>query len=182
MVRVDLGYCPQCGNKLEECDPPRVHRMHCSTCGDVIYNSPAPVVVATVVDGDSALFVKRARAPEKGCWSMPGGYMEMGERPRDGAARELTEETGISVDPEDLKFVGTDYEPIDENSGVVSIIFAAPSSRANGEPVAGDDAEAVRYWSRDEIAQNPFELRAGDVTPILWAIDTLGKADDAPLW
>lgn len=182
MVVVDLGYCPHCGGALEECDPPGGHRSCCTVCGSVVYRNPAPVVVATVVDGDGALFVRRARAPDRGCWSMPGGYMEIGESPRDGAARELGEETGIEVDPADLRFVGTDYEPLGEDQGVVSIIFAVPLDKVRGEPIAGDDAAELRFWNRAEIAENPYELRAGDVTPILYAIDTLGKSRNAPLW
>ena len=182
MVVVDLGFCPQCGNVLEECEPPGGHRSCCSVCGNVVYNNPFPVVVATVVDGNGALFVKRARAPEKGCWSMPGGYLEVNESPQHGAARELAEETGLEVDPDDLTFVGTIYEQLAADRSVVDIVFAIPRTKTLSEPVAGDDAADVRYWSREEIADNPPELRAGDVTPILRAIDTIGKAEDAPLW
>lgn len=179
---VDVEYCPRCGGKLERCDAPGKRRSCCPVCGHVVYHNPAPVVVATVVDGDHALFVKRANAPEKGCWSMPGGYMEVGESPMAGAARELAEETGIEVAPSELTFVGTDYEPLGEDRGVVSIVFAVPATKVEGEPIPGDDADDLRFWTRAEIEENPAELRAGEVTPILYAIDTLGKAEDAPLW
>lgn len=174
MVVVDLGFCPRCGGRLGDCGDGRRGRSCCGSCGFVVSRNPLPVVVATVVDGDSALFVRRARAPQEGCWSVPGGYMEMAESPAAGAARELGEETGIRVDPEDLTFVGTDYEPLGEDDGVVSIVFAVPRNRTTGDPVPGDEAAEIRFWTREEIAAEPFELRAGDVEPILWAIDTLG--------
>lgn len=185
MVEVDLGFCPRCGGPLERCEGNQSHRSCCSLCGFYTYHNPFPVVVATVVDGDSALFVKRARAPDRGCWSMPGGYMEMDEAPEAGAARELFEETGLEVDPKDLTFVGTAYERIDDRRGAVDIIFATPIEKVHGQLRPGDDAADGRFWRRDEIAANPPELRAGDPTPILWAIDHLGKpkrSPGIPLW
>ena len=160
---------------MERCEGTERHRSCCIVCGFVLYNNPYPVVVATVVDGDRALFVKRARSPEKGCWSMPGGYMEMDEPPEVGAARELTEETGLEVDPADLTFVGTIYEPLEDGTAVVDIVFATPREKVHGEPIAGDDVVEVAFWPRERIAEEPWDLRAGDVTPILWAIDELGK-------
>lgn len=177
MVVVDLGFCPRCGSPLEPCGGNQLHRSCCTVCEFVAYHNPFPVVVATVVDGDSALFVKRARAPQKGCWSMPGGYMEMDETPEFGAARELAEETGITADPTDLTFVGTDYEKLGDERAVVDLIFAVPIARTDGVPVPSDDAAELRFWSREEIAANPDELRVGDPAPILWAIDTLGEPE-----
>ena len=193
MVVVDLGFCPRCGGHLGPCEDEgngggkrkNTHRSCCSVCGFVVYHNPFPIVDATVVDGDRALFVKRARAPDRGCWSLPGGYLEVGERLDAGAARELREETGIEVSPSDLTFVGTGYAPLKGDQSIVELLFAAPVERATGHPVAGDDAAEVRFWTREEIAANPPELRAGDIQPILWAIDTLGDAagpDGEPLW
>jgi ADP-ribose pyrophosphatase YjhB (NUDIX family) len=42
------------------------------------------------------------RQPPGHGWSLPGGLLERGERPADGAARELLEESGVRVDPADL--------------------------------------------------------------------------------
>lgn len=178
MVGVDLGYCPRCGGRLEACEDGGKHRLRCTVCGFVVYHNPYPVVVATVVDGDRALFVKRARAPEAGCWSMPGECLEVDEPLEVGAARGLAEETGVEVAPSDLTFVGTGYEPLGEGQAIVEIIFAAPKEKTNGQPVPGDDDAEVRFWTREEIAEDPPELRAGDTAPILWAIDTLGSTED----
>lgn len=185
MVVVDLGYCPRCGGQLEPCVDSGKHRSCCAVCGFVVYHNPYPVVVTTVVDGDSALFVKRARAPEEGCWSMPGGYLEVDEPLEAGAARELAEETNIEASPTDLQFVGTSYKPLGGERAIVEIIFAVPREKTNGEPVARDDAAEVRFWTREEIEANPPQLRAGNTQPILWAIDTMGtgKGDyEPPLW
>ena len=185
MVVVDLGYCPRCGGQLGPCEGDGTHRSCCTVCGFVVYHNPFPVVNATVVDGDRALFVRRARAPDRGCWSLPGGYLEVDEPPDVGAARELTEETSIEVAPSDLTFVGTGYTHLGEDRSIVELIFAAPIEKTNGRPEPGDDAAEVRFWTRDEIAASPPQLRAGDTRPILWAIDTLGDVEGPngePLW
>ena len=182
MVVVDLGFCPRCGGTLEPCDGSGGHRLCCTLCDNVVFENPSPIVVATVVDDNHALFVRRARAPDKGAWSMPGGYLELGETLQEGAARELHEETHVDVDPGDLAFVGTEYVELGDNRAVVDLIFAVPREKTSGEPVAGDDADDVRYWTRAEIAENPPELRAGDPETILWAIDSLGTPERSPLW
>lgn len=179
MVVLDLGFCPRCGGTLTRAEVDGRPQLQCSVCEFTVYRNPLPVVVVAVVDDDRALFVKRARAPEKGCWSLPGGYLELDEPPQAGAARELREETGLEVDPEDLAFVGTIHEPLDEDFVVVDIVFAAPLEKTNGDPVAGDDAAELAFWSRAEIATDPDTLRAGDVLPILWAIDTFGTDGSA---
>lgn len=181
MVVLDLGFCPKCGGNLTRAEVEGRPQLQCAVCEFTVYRNPLPVVVVAVVDDDRALFVRRARAPEKGCWSLPGGYLERDEPPQAGAARELLEETGLEVDPDDLAFVGTIHEPLDDDFVVVDLVFAAPLEKTNGEPVAGTDAAEVAFWSREEIAADPDTLRAGDVAPILWAIDAFGDDETAGL-
>jgi 8-oxo-dGTP diphosphatase len=53
-----------------------------------------------VFKGDTVLLVRRARAPFRGLWSLPGGNIEPGESAREAAFRELKEETGITAEIE----------------------------------------------------------------------------------
>jgi len=50
-----------------------------------------------VVKGGRLLLVKRGVEPYKGCWDIPGGFLEAGEHPEDGAVREGQEETGLKL-------------------------------------------------------------------------------------
>lgn len=62
-------------------------------------SAPIVGVGAIVFRGDGVLLVRRGREPLKGEWSLPGGRLELGESLRDGAAREVLEETGLLVTP-----------------------------------------------------------------------------------
>ncbi|HEX8950313.1 MAG TPA: NUDIX hydrolase [Polyangia bacterium] len=57
----------------------------------------APVVAVGVLllDGDRVLLVQRARPPQAGRWTVPGGGVEVGETLEEAALRELAEETGL---------------------------------------------------------------------------------------
>ena len=57
--------------------------------------------------------IRRGRPPLEGEWSIPGGALELGETLREGAVREALEETGLTVEPEDLlgvfdRLIGSD--------------------------------------------------------------------------
>jgi ADP-ribose pyrophosphatase YjhB (NUDIX family) len=62
------------------------------------------MVVATVFVAyeKSLLWVRRAIEPKQGAWAIPGGYVEQGETLQEGAARELREEAGVVIPPDDL--------------------------------------------------------------------------------
>ncbi len=59
---------------------------------------PIVAVGAAVVRGECVLVVRRGREPSLGRWTLPGGAVDLGERMRDAAAREVREECGIEVE------------------------------------------------------------------------------------
>jgi mutator protein MutT len=59
---------------------------------------PVVGVGAVVLDGSRVLLIKRGHAPLKGQWSLPGGGVEIGETLEQAIAREVLEETGLTVD------------------------------------------------------------------------------------
>jgi len=92
------GFCGYCGARFEVGQPwPRV----CGACGNVTYRNPLPVAVmlAPVDLGGriGVLAVRRAIAPRAGWLALPGGFIEVGETWQAAAARELHEETGVTI-------------------------------------------------------------------------------------
>jgi 8-oxo-dGTP diphosphatase len=122
---------------------------------------PIVGVGAVIVQNGRALVVRRATEPLKGEWSVPGGMLELGEKLKDGIAREVLEETGLVVEP---------TEVLD----VFDSIFADPDGRAryhyvlidylcrvtSGEAVAATDVSEVRWVSAAELDA----LKMRDVT------------------
>jgi 8-oxo-dGTP diphosphatase len=52
-----------------------------------------------VIHRGRVLLVRRGHEPLKGCWTIPGGMVEVGEELREAVQRELKEETGLDVEP-----------------------------------------------------------------------------------
>jgi ADP-ribose/FAD diphosphatase len=75
-------------------------REVCGACGAVEYRNPRLVVGAIVARGphlSEVLLCRRAIEPQLGRWTLPAGYLEVGESTAEGAAREVLEETGAEV-------------------------------------------------------------------------------------
>lgn len=108
-----------------------------------------PIAAAGVVclRGDDVLLIRRGAPPLEGQWSLPGGRIERGERAADAALRELREETGCSAELTGLIDV---VDAIWPDRHYLLIDFAARWT--GGEPRAGDDASAARFFAPAELA------------------------------
>jgi 8-oxo-dGTP diphosphatase len=91
------------------------------------------------------LLVRRRNAPFRGCFALPGGFVEVGETVEAACRRELAEETG--VDAGRLQLVGVYSDPRRDPRGhTCSVVFLARVARAAAK--AGDDAAAAE-WVKD---------------------------------
>jgi len=80
----------------------------CRTCGFVHYINPKLVVGSVITDAAGRIVLaRRAIDPQKGLWTIPAGYMELGETPAQGAAREAWEEARANITIRDLLAVYT---------------------------------------------------------------------------
>ena len=95
---MSYSFCPKCGGRLETRFFEGRDRLICSVCGFVFYQHSKACAGALVMRGDKVLLVKRGIEPFKGYWDIPGGFLEQGEAPEEGAIRELEEETGLLIE------------------------------------------------------------------------------------
>lgn len=72
-------------------------RLICADCGHIAYENPKVVVGSIVVHGDAVLMCRRAIEPRRGFWTLPAGYLELGETLEEGAAREAWEEAQADI-------------------------------------------------------------------------------------
>ena len=94
-----------------------------------------------VDEAGRALLIRRR---DNGRWEPPGGVLELDETIKAGAQREVLEETGVLVHIEQLTGVYKNMQ-----LGVVALVFRARAVR--GEPAPTDEAQEVRWLTRDEI-------------------------------
>lgn len=107
---------------------------------------PRPAASAIIFRGESVLIVERGKGTAAGIWSLPGGHIEPGEKARDAAARELLEETGLSV--ELLGLVDVHDGIFRDGEGVLRAhyVLAVYWGRSGvGEPVAATDVRDARF-------------------------------------
>jgi ADP-ribose pyrophosphatase YjhB (NUDIX family) len=88
-------------------DDDTLARAICDHCGHVAYENPKVVVGSVVLHEGKVLLCRRAIEPRSGYWTVPAGYMEMGETPEQGARREAMEEACATIELEGLLAIYT---------------------------------------------------------------------------
>ena len=141
-------FCPADGTGLEA-KGGESKGASCPTCGRSWYRSSAPAVGAAIVDGDKVLVTVRGIEPEKGRMDLPGGFVEVGEHPREALAREAWEELGVEVDVEESPMLLAVHTYGSEGEYVLAIGFRVRI--VSGEPSPADDVAGIRWVSEDEI-------------------------------
>lgn len=79
-----------------------LERSVCRDCGYIEYNNPKIISGVVPMLGDKVLLCVRAIDPRIGYWTVPAGFLELGESPEEGAAREAVEEANADIEVGDL--------------------------------------------------------------------------------
>lgn len=129
-------------------------RRFCHGCNQPVYENPVPAVCVVVPDAAGRiLLVRRGVAPQIGSWCLPGGFMELGEKPEAAALRELGEEAGLSGRVECL--LGLRSTPSRLYDTILLAAYLVIPD--DGPPVAGDDATAVGWFRSEEMPVLAFD-------------------------
>lgn len=122
----------------------------CSYCGTWHYHNSKPCAAALVVENGKVLLARRGIEPYKGCWDVPGGFLEAGEHPEDGVRRELLEEAGLEIRLQGLLGVYVDRYGQD---GVWLLNFYYIAETVGGIERAMDDVETLEWFEIGELPE-----------------------------
>lgn len=147
-------------------------RNVCDACGFVAYENPKIIVGSVVADGDSVLMCRRAIEPRRGFWTLPAGYLELGETPEEGAAREALEEAEAMIAIEGILAIFS-VARIGQVQMIFRARFAGPAQPQFG---AGPESLEVRLFRWQDI---PWDAIA--FPTVLWALNAWKTAGSAGL-
>lgn len=128
-------------------------RRTCRACGFVHFTDPKVGVGVLVVQEGSVLLVRRMMNPERGKWSLPAGFLDHGEDPKETAVREVWEETHLHVTIDALIDVYFN-PPTDEGGASVFILYQGHVN--GGQLQAGDDADAAAFFAGGALPELAF--------------------------
>lgn len=167
----DIRYCRLCGAPSAQTFPELDNRPRavCTRCGYVDYVNPINVVGTIPVwegesDGPRILLCLRAIEPRRGYWTLPAGFMEIGETVAEGAVRETREEAGANVELGGLFSV---FDVVHTNQ--VHLFHRARLLDLDLDP--GPETLETRLVSVDEIPWETLAFRTVRAALTAWVAD-----------
>jgi|TARA_B110000914_G_scaffold224372_1_gene242002 ADP-ribose pyrophosphatase YjhB (NUDIX family) len=148
-------YCIKCGSKTGKNVPAgdNIEREICRNCGYIHYVNPNIIVGALPVHSESVLLCKRDIEPGFGKWTLPSGFMEMGESLEQGAKREAHEEANLELN---IKYLHTTYSL--PKIGQVYMLYL--SEIVNDNYAAMHETSEVKLFSINEIPWDAIAFSA----------------------
>lgn len=142
-------YCPQCATPLQtitrdEDGGPKA-RLRCPSCDFTHWNNPTPVLAAVIecADLDGQLLLARNAAWPGKFFGLITGFMEAGETPEGGIAREVAEETSLTV--ESLSLIGVyDFQRMNQ-------VIIAYHALARGEIRLSPELAEYKLYAPTEV-------------------------------
>ena len=148
-MSVEYKFCPICSGPLSSIEQvedggPKA-RLRCAACGFTHWNNPTPVLAAVVEctdRGGKVLLARNAAWPGRR-FALITGFMEAGETPEAGIAREVAEETALTVDA--LALIGVyDFQRMNQ-------IIIAYHAAARGEVRLSPELAEYRLFSPQDV-------------------------------
>jgi len=113
--------------------------------------NPTPTVDIIIPESSNSkkiLLIKRKKDPFKDCFSLPGGFVNEGEKVEDALIREADEELLVKVEP--INILGVYSEPDRDPRGhIMSITFMAKIN--SGDPKAGDGVAELKWFEINDL-------------------------------
>ncbi len=143
----------------------------CARCGHIDYQNPKIIVGSVVSHAGRVLLCRRAIEPRRGYWTLPAGFLELGESTETGARREALEEAEADIVLDGvlaLYSIG--------HIGQVQIIYRARFAGAAPSFAAGPESAEVALFAWDEIPWASIAFPS-----VHWALAAWRQAEGRPL-
>jgi len=152
-------FCSQCGAAIVRRVPPGDNRERdiCDQCGAIHYQNPRVVVGTVPVWQGRILLCRRAIEPRYNTWTLPAGFMELGETSAQGAARETLEESGVRIKMGAL-FTVIDVPQMEQ----VHLFYLAEVLGPELDP--GPESLEARYYDDVDIPWDALSFRTVTTT------------------
>jgi ADP-ribose pyrophosphatase YjhB (NUDIX family) len=149
-----IQFCRRCGNATAYRIPTDDNRERavCTACGEIHYENPINVVGTVPVWGEQVLLCRRNIEPRYGLWTLPAGFLELGESAAQGALRETEEEAGAHVQLESL-FTVLDVVRV----GQIHLFYRARMLDTHLAP--GPETIEARLFREDEVPWEAIAFR-----------------------
>ena len=149
-----MKFCSQCGQPVSLKVPVGDNRSRhvCDSCNTIHYQNPKIVTGTLPVWEDQVLLCKRAIEPRYGLWTLPAGFMEIGETTEQAAARESREEANTNLEILQLYTV-ISLPHIDQ----VYMLYRASLSDLEFSP--GEETLEVQLFREDQIPWQQLAFR-----------------------
>ena len=155
MLRSPIKHCRNCGvavvYRIPD-DGDTKERAVCPSCTTIHYENPLSVVGTVAYWGEKILLCKRNIEPRFGKWTLPAGFLELGETTAQGAARETVEEAGAKIELEGLFSVISVARV-----GQVHLFYRARLLSDRFDP--GSETIEARLYAENEIPWDEIAFR-----------------------
>jgi len=157
--RPRIRHCRVCGHEVAYRVPPEDNRERavCLQCQNIDYENPLNVVGTVPAWEDQVLLCRRNIEPRHGFWTLPAGFMELGESTEAGALRETDEEAGARIELQGLFSVLNVVRV-----GQVHLYYRARLMDTAFAP--GPETIEARLFREDEIPWDELAFRTVRVT------------------
>jgi ADP-ribose pyrophosphatase YjhB (NUDIX family) len=149
-----IKHCKVCGGAAVYAVPADDNRERatCTVCATIHYENPINVVGTVPAWDDQVLLCRRNIEPRYGFWTLPAGFMEMGETTAEGAVRETVEEAGAHIELQDL-FTVLNVVRV----GQLHLYYRARLLDTEFDP--GPETIEARLFSEDQIPWDELAFR-----------------------
>jgi ADP-ribose pyrophosphatase YjhB (NUDIX family) len=154
-----IKHCRVCGTEVAYRVPADDNRERamCPACGEIHYENPINVVGTVPVWGDQILLCRRNIEPRYGLWTLPAGFLELGESSAEGAVRETVEEAGAHIE---LGALFTVLNVV--RAGQLHLFYLARMLDTHLDP--GPETIEARFFREDEVPWDQLAFRTVRLT------------------